>query len=121
MTEQDRNEHGKFLAKGEVTRAVRSIRLTDSAWETLGDRADEQDMSRADYLEALTAGEVQWESNSDHSNQADLDFDLDEVAEVLKEAITLRANAGVKSKPKSGKLWRYWDLTRWKTNRVIRG
>ncbi len=93
MAEQDRNEHGKFLAKGEAMRAVRSIRLTDAAWEALGDRADEQDMSRADYLEALTAGEIDWNAeNSDRSSE--LEFEPEEVAEILREALPLKAHAG---------------------------
>lgn len=94
--EQDRSEGGKFAAKGDAIRAVRSIRLTDTVWQALGDRADDQDMTRADYLEALAAGEVEWES--EQAGQQELDFDPDEIAEILREALTLKANAGGKIK-----------------------
>lgn len=96
--EQDRGDGGKFAAKGDDIRAVRSVRLTDNTWRTLGERADDQDMTRADYLEALVAGEVEWESEGVESDQQDLDFDPDEIAEILKEALTLKANAGGKIK-----------------------
>lgn len=100
MIEQERNEGGKFVTKGDAVRAVRSIRLTDDIWAALGDKADEQDMTRADYLEALFAGDIEWESDSDRSDQPDLDFDPNEVAELLREALTLKANAGGKIKSK---------------------
>lgn len=100
MIEQERNETGKFTTKGDEVRAVRSIRLTDNTWAALGDKADEQDMTRADYLEALFAGIVEWDFDSAHSDQPDLDFDPDEAAEILREALTLRANAGGKIKTK---------------------
>lgn len=99
MTEQDRNEHGKFLTKGAAVRAVRSIRLTDATWETLGDKADEQDMSRADYLEALAAGDVEWGAG-EGDRTSEMEFEPEEVAEVLREALTLKANAGGKIKAK---------------------
>lgn len=98
--EQDRQDGGKFAAKGESIRAVRSIRLTDVTWQVLGDKADDQDMSKADYLEALAAGEVGWESEETEPDQPSFDFDPDEIAEVLKEALTFKANAGGKIKTK---------------------
>lgn len=95
MTEQDRGDRGRFTAKGESIRVVRSIRLTDQTWKVLGDRADDQDMTRADYLEALTSGDLEWESEAKNE---ELDFDLDEVAEILKQALKLKSNAGGKIK-----------------------
>lgn len=95
MSEQDRGDRGRFAAKGDVSRAVRSIRLTDTTWEALGEKADDHDMSRADYLEALAAGEVEWDSEGSESNH---DFDPDEVAEILQDALVLKANAGGKIK-----------------------
>lgn len=71
------------------------MRLTDGAWKVLGDKADDQDMTRADYLEALTSGDIDWESEA---KDEELDFDLDEVAEILKEALLLKSNAGGKIK-----------------------
>ena len=95
MVDQDRGDRGRFAAKGDAVRAVRSIRLTDDAWKSLGQKADDQDMTRADYLEALTSGEVDWESEA---KDEELDFDPDEVAEILREALTLKSNAGGKIK-----------------------
>lgn len=100
MLEQERNEDGKFAAKGSAIREVRSIRLTTATWESLGEKADEHDLTKADYLEALFSGEIEWESDNDRPEETDLDFDPDEVAEILKEALTLKANAGGKIKTK---------------------
>lgn len=97
MIEQER-DNGKFAAKGSEPRAVRSIRLTDSAWNALEDKASEQDMSKADYLEALVSGEVDWESDNSEDDKTEFDFDIDEVVEILTEALTLKPNAGGKIK-----------------------
>ncbi len=94
MIEQER-ENGKFAAKGSEPRIVRSIRLTDSTWNALEDKASEQDMTKADYLEALVSGEIDWESeDSEKDEVAEYDFDVDEVAEILTEALTLKRNNG---------------------------
>lgn len=95
IMEQDRGDRGKFAAKGDSIRVVRSIRLTDQAWEVLGDKADEQDMSRADYLEALVSGDVKWDGED---FEPELDFDLKEVTEILMDALPLKSNAGGKIK-----------------------
>ena len=95
MAEQDRGDRGRFAAKGDVVRVVRSIRLTDTTWKALGEKADDQDMSKADYLEALFSGEIDWDSEG---SQLVHDFDPDEIAEILMDALTLKANAGGKIK-----------------------
>ncbi len=48
-----RNTSGKFAPKSEVPRKVRSVNLTDDAWQWLATVADKAGMSRNDYLEAL--------------------------------------------------------------------
>jgi hypothetical protein len=88
MTDQERQEGGKFAAKGDAIRAVRSIRLTDNTWHLLGDRADENDMSKADYLEGLFSGEIDWQSENLESDKDDLDFDPEEVGEILKDVLS---------------------------------
>jgi hypothetical protein len=87
MVEQERQEGGKFAAKGFASREVRSIRLTDKTWHLLGDRADENDMSKADFLEGLFSGEIDWQSEDLESDKNDLDFDPQEVAEILKNVL----------------------------------
>ena len=99
--EQDRGDKGKFAAKGDQIRQVRTIRLTDKTWGLLGEKADDQDMSRADYLEALFAGDVELEvEESEQSKATELDFDIDEITAILLEALKLKANAGGKIKAK---------------------
>lgn len=44
---------GKFALKNEEHRLVRSLRLTDSTWESLGVTAQSLEMTRADLLEQL--------------------------------------------------------------------
>ena len=95
--ENERDHYGRFAIKGNQYRKVRSIRLTNFAWDALEDRASEQDMTKADYIEALVNGDVQWEAEDDKP-EPELDFDLDEVIEILTEALTLKSNAGGKIK-----------------------
>ena len=87
MPDQERNDGGKFAAKGDAVREVRSIRLTDNTWHLLGDKADELDITKADYLEGLFSGQIEWESDSVESDKTDLDFDPEEVAEILKNVL----------------------------------
>lgn len=93
MIDQER-DNGKFAAKGNENRTVRSIRLTDSTWNALEDKASEQDMSKADYIEALVNGEVEWESEEADEDKTEFDFDIEEVVEILTEALTLKPQAG---------------------------
>lgn len=88
MATQDRNDSGKFEAKGDAIRAVRTIRLTDSTWASLADKADGLDVSKADYLEGLFSGEIEWENDDSELDKNDVDFDVDEVAEILSNALT---------------------------------
>ena len=92
MIDQDRNKLGWYTRKGETERKVRSIRLTDKTWDTLEEKAADHEMSKADFLEALVAGEIKW--NEDEETESNVDFDVDEVGEILKEALTLKANKG---------------------------
>ncbi len=56
MSNKARNTSGKFASKSEVPRKVRSVNLTDDAWQWLAAVAQKAGMSRNDYLEALAAG-----------------------------------------------------------------
>jgi hypothetical protein len=55
MSNKARNTLGKFAPKSEVPRKVRSINLTDAAWQWLATITDKAGMSRNDYLETLAA------------------------------------------------------------------
>lgn len=57
MGQQGRNELGKFSAKSDEHRQVRSIRLTDTAWNALGEIADSRCITRADLIEDWMHGE----------------------------------------------------------------
>lgn len=54
MAKLARGKHGKFATKSGEYREVRSLRLTDKAWEALGVAAETQAMTRADLIEQLT-------------------------------------------------------------------
>ncbi|MEG3843737.1 hypothetical protein QT986_26320, partial [Microcoleus sp. herbarium14] len=56
MNNKARNTSGKFAAKSEVPRKVRSVNLTDDAWQWLAAVAEKAGMSRNDYLEAMAEG-----------------------------------------------------------------
>lgn len=51
MNQQERDEQGKFLNKSDEFRHVRSIRVTDKAWEKLGEIANNRSITRADLIE----------------------------------------------------------------------
>jgi DNA repair exonuclease SbcCD ATPase subunit len=53
-----RDTLGKFAPKSEVPRKVRSVNLTDNAWQWLAAIAQKAGMSRNDYLEALAEGNI---------------------------------------------------------------
>lgn len=58
MINEVRDALGQFALKSEVPRKVRSVNLTDDAWQWLAAVAKKAKMSRNDYLEALAAGEI---------------------------------------------------------------
>lgn len=59
MAKQERKEGGKFASKSTEHREVRSIRLTNTTWEKLGELADSRCITRADLIEHLVeSGEL---------------------------------------------------------------
>jgi len=58
MSNEVRDTLGKFAPKSEVPRKVRSVNLTDDAWQWLAAVAEKAGMSRNDYLEALALGSI---------------------------------------------------------------
>ena len=56
MSNKARNTSGKFAAKSETPRKIRSVNLTDDAWQWLADVATKAGVSRNDYLEAMAEG-----------------------------------------------------------------
>jgi hypothetical protein len=58
MINEVRDTLGKFAPKSEVPRKVRSVNLTDDAWQWLAATAEKAGMSRNDYLEALAFGNI---------------------------------------------------------------
>ena len=58
MANKARNTSGKFAPKSEVPRKVRSVNLTDTAWQWLADVAAQSGVSRNDYLEAMAEGGI---------------------------------------------------------------
>lgn len=97
MADQEKDNKGRFTSKSSSERKIRSLRATDHTWDLLGEKAEENDMTRADLLEALVFGQIELEKSEE---EIELDFDIDEVAEILKEALTLKSNAGGKIKTK---------------------
>ncbi len=56
MSNKARNTSGKFASKSETPRKIRSVNLTDDAWQWLAEVAAQAGVSRNDYLEALAEG-----------------------------------------------------------------
>ena len=53
-----RGDNGKFVQKSNEPRPVRSIRATNSTWETLGNIARQRCITRADLIEHFTLNHV---------------------------------------------------------------
>jgi len=56
MSNKVRNTSGKFAPKSETPRFIRSVNLTDQAWQWLATVAEQVGISRNDYLETLAEG-----------------------------------------------------------------
>lgn len=56
MANNMRQTGGKFAPKSDAPRKVRSVNLTDAAWEWLARTAEQANLTRNDYLEALAQG-----------------------------------------------------------------
>ena len=78
---QTRNKKGQFDRKSSTDRKVRSIRVTDEAWSKFGEMASQLSITRADLLENFI------------TNNSVL-HGSDEIIQILKDALKLRANAG---------------------------
>ncbi|MEY3067148.1 MAG: hypothetical protein RLZZ532_3940 [Cyanobacteriota bacterium] len=55
MSTQKRQESGRFAFKSNTHRLVRSIRLTDATWNTLGEVANSRGITRADLIEEIVS------------------------------------------------------------------
>lgn len=58
MANKARNTSGKFAPKSDTPRKIRSVNLTDRAWQWLADVAVQSGVSRNDYLEAMAEGGI---------------------------------------------------------------
>jgi hypothetical protein len=56
MSNKVRDTSGKFAPKSEASRFIRSVNLTDQAWQWLATVAEQVGISRNDYLETLAEG-----------------------------------------------------------------
>ena len=57
VSNQNRND-GKFAAKDYGNKQLRSMRISDEAWEILGSKAEENGTSRTDLIEELARGKA---------------------------------------------------------------
>lgn len=68
LTKMKRDIQGKFALKNDDYRLVRSLRLTDETWKTLGIAAECNGLTRADYLEQIvrdnTLPSITWKDDS---------------------------------------------------------
>lgn len=79
---QERNSSGQFQGKSESLRRVRSLRVTDEAWEKMGEVAEDEGMTRADWLERTIRRVM-----LDPAESLDLDEALDIISMVEDELI----------------------------------
>lgn len=58
MTVHTRNNQGRFTAKSDENREVRSLRLTETTWQRLGELANRRHITRADLIEQAVESEL---------------------------------------------------------------
>lgn len=76
MANEVRNASGKFAPKSDAPRKVRSVNLTDAAWDWLARTARSVDLTRNDYLEALARGSLPFmEMESTASPEPSMEMD----------------------------------------------
>lgn len=90
-----RSKTGQFTLKSETERSVRSIRATNWVWDEFGFLADSRRITRADLLEQwVKGGGPSVAAAADEPNhQAEL-VDVQIAVDILRDALTLKANAG---------------------------
>ncbi|MBD2040187.1 hypothetical protein [Microcoleus sp. FACHB-672] len=87
---KQRGEDGLFTQIGHEQRNVRSLRLTNTTWETLGQIAEAKEATRADVIEefAATYYTVSEDNHPGNTRQLEQEVeDLREDKELLKDAI----------------------------------
>jgi hypothetical protein len=90
-----RTETGQFALKSDAVRSVRSIRATDWVWDEFGFLADGQKLTRADLLEQwVKSGGPPGPTGGDGEGDGLTPVELAIVVETLRQALTLKANAG---------------------------
>ena len=91
MSNKVRNTSGKFAPKSEVPRKVRSVNLTDEAWQWLADVAARAGVSRNDYLEAMAGGNIplmEAEGSDSVKTTEQLNSDVLPIMETVGHALT---------------------------------
>jgi hypothetical protein len=96
-----RGERGTYQLKSNSKRAIRTLRVTNEAWEKFGELAEQVDMTRADLLEAWIENHVSHsEENHVIHGKENKDFDraihekTPSLIGLLEESLKFKANAG---------------------------
>lgn len=90
MLDRNRLKNGKFAPKSDENREVRSLRLTSTAWQRLGDLADSRCITRADLIEDLAHSSVLDPQAIDGG--VNLQQVKDEAAKVLNDSVITRGS-----------------------------
>jgi hypothetical protein len=96
----DRNIEGKFVAKGEELRKVRSFRLTDSTYDTISQAAADLELSKGDYLEKLNDDGV-FTGEDNETSDEDIQEVLDRVIQGLLDDLYDTNELEINSKDKA--------------------
>jgi len=103
--EPKRDGQGMFAAKSDQPRDTRTIRVTKQTWDDFGEWATKRRVTRADLLEELVE---EWKSTACYTADPE---NLTMIAQLLEEALTLKANAGGAIKEKIREALRYLYLS----------
>ena len=100
---QTKDHQGKFESKSLHPRYVRSIRATDACWDTLGEMADREGITRADLLERWVQSTTPTSAPLGDTSQLQPDLvrhQINQAIALLEESLALKANAGGSIKAK---------------------
>jgi hypothetical protein len=92
---EPRDDSGRFTAKSDSERKVRSLRATDWVWDEFGFLASGQKITRADLLEQwVKAGGLSPGPKIDAVVSSPTPVEIAIAVQILTEALDLKANAG---------------------------
>ena len=88
-------QNGKFIQRSDEPRLVRSIRLTDSTWQSLGKFADIKEITRADLIEDFIIKNTDVLHGQDSNDKTDVlhgSISIEDAKKLAKNLVKAKGN-----------------------------